>query len=274
MGDLDGLGYRDTTAVVVGCSTGIGEATARILGELGAKVHAVSRNEPKVPFDAFYPTDITDFDNIATTADALSKIGPIDHVLTCSGVPFTRPPGEVLQVNYIGLRHLVESIVPSMADGGNIAVSGSSTAYGWEANLQTVLELVKIGDPHEAITWCEDHADLVAEGFSSYVISKHALIIWVTYATPELGTRGIRLNCVSPGLTETPMVAEIVDRSGSRNLVDSFPNPLLGRITTAEEAAWPLVLLNSRKNLVVTGGVLFADQGAAAALAAGSASFL
>jgi NAD(P)-dependent dehydrogenase (short-subunit alcohol dehydrogenase family) len=274
MGDLDGLGYRDTTAVVVGCSTGIGEATARILGDLGARVHAVSRNEPKVPFEAFYPTDITDFDNIAATADALGKIGPIDHVLTCSGVPFTRPPSEVLQVNYIGLRHLVESIVPAVADGGNIAVSGSNTAYGWEAQLQQVLELVKIDDPHEAIAWCEEHADLVSEGFSSYVMSKHALIIWVTYAAAALGERGIRLNCVCPGLTETPMVEEIVDRAGTRDLVDSYPNPLFGRITTAEEAAWPLVLLNSRRNAVVTGAVLFADQGSASGLAAGSVTFL
>jgi NAD(P)-dependent dehydrogenase (short-subunit alcohol dehydrogenase family) len=274
MGDLDGLGYRDTTTVVVGCSTGIGEATVRILNELGAKVHAVSRNEPKVPFDAFYPTDLMSFDDIAVTADALSKIGPIDNVLTCSGVPFTRAPDEVLQVNYIGLRHLVESIVPSVADNGNIAVSGSSTAYGWEANLQTVLELVKLDDPKAAAKWCEENSDLVAEGFSSYMVSKHALIIWVTYAAPELGKRGIRLNCVNPGLTETAMVSEIAERSGSRDLVDAFPNPLFGRITTADEAAWPLILLNSRLNAPVTGGVLFADQGAAAALAAGSATFL
>ncbi len=65
MGDLDGLGYRDTTAVVVGCSTGIGEATLRILRELGARVHAVSRNEPAVPCESFHSTDLTDLDGIA-----------------------------------------------------------------------------------------------------------------------------------------------------------------------------------------------------------------
>lgn len=275
MGDLDGLGYRDTTAVVIGCSTGIGEATARYLGDLGARVHAVSRNEPKVPYASFHPTDVTDFDSIATTAASLGEIGPIDHVLTCTGVPFTRPPKEVLLVNYIGLRHLVESIVPSMKDGGNIAVSGSSTAYGWEQNLQQILEFVRIDDPQQAIAWCEEHADLVSEGFSSYVMSKHALNVWVTYAAPALAQeRRIRLNCVCPGLTETAMVTEIAETSGSRDLVDAFPNPLYGRITTAAEAAWPLILLNSRLNEPVTGSVLFADQGAAAGLAAGTLKFL
>jgi hypothetical protein len=70
------------------------------------------------------------------------------------------------------------------------------------------------------------------------------------------------------------MVGEIAEASGSRDLIDAFPNPLFGRITTAEEAAWPLVLLNSPRNQVVTGSVLFADQGSAAALAAGAVSFL
>jgi NAD(P)-dependent dehydrogenase (short-subunit alcohol dehydrogenase family) len=246
----------------------------RILGELGAKVHAVSRNEPKVPFEAFYPTDVSDFDSIAATAEALGEIGPIDHLLTCTGVPPTRSPEEILQVNYIGLRHLVDSVVPSVVDGGNVTVCGSSTAYGWEARLQDVLELVRIDDPHEAAVWCEEHPDVVSESFAAYMMSKHALIVWVTYHAPELGKRGIRLNCVCPGLTETPMVEEIAGGAGSRDLIDAFPNPLFGRITTAEEAAWPLVLLNSRLNAPVTGSVLFADQGAAAGLAAGTVTFL
>ncbi len=41
MGELDGLGYRDATVVVTGASSGMGDATVRILGDLGARVHAV-----------------------------------------------------------------------------------------------------------------------------------------------------------------------------------------------------------------------------------------
>jgi NAD(P)-dependent dehydrogenase (short-subunit alcohol dehydrogenase family) len=275
MGDLDGLGYSGATTVVVGCSTGIGEATVRILDGLGANVHAVSRNKPDLPFESFHPTDLNDLASIAATAESLKAVGPIDHLLVCSGVPHTRPMQEVLRVNYIGLRHLVESLVPLMVDNGNIAVSGSSTAYGWEKHLENVLPLVKIGDPAEAMAWCEAHPELVPAGMGTYMVSKHALNIWVTHAAPALGeTRGIRLNCVCPGLTETAMVDELVAAAGSRALVDAYPNPLFGRITTAEEAAWPLVLLNSRVNAVVTGTVLFADQGAAAGLAAGALTFL
>jgi hypothetical protein len=57
-------------------------------------------------------------------------------------------------------------------------------------------------------------------------------------------------------------------------MVDAYPNPLFGRITTAEEAAWPLVVINSRINAVITGTVVWADQGAAAGLAAGALTFM
>jgi NAD(P)-dependent dehydrogenase (short-subunit alcohol dehydrogenase family) len=271
---LDGLGYRDTTAVVVGCSTGIGEETVRILGELGARVHAVSRHEPALPHESFHAIDLADLDSVAATAVALRDIGPVDHLLVCSGVPPVRSSSEILRVNYIGIRHLVESALPALADGANICVAASNTAYGWEQRLPTLLELVAIEDPDEALAWCADHPDLSGDGFPSYILSKQALMTWVTYRAPSLGTeRHIRLNCAAPGLTETPMVDEIAAKAGSRDLIEAYPSPLLGRITTAEEGAWPLILLNSPLNAAVTGAILYADQGVASGLAAGTLTF-
>lgn len=46
MNNLDGLGYRNTTAVVTGSYSGMGQATARILSELGARVHCVDLKKP------------------------------------------------------------------------------------------------------------------------------------------------------------------------------------------------------------------------------------
>ena len=45
-GNLDGLGYRGKTVVVTGGASGMGEATARILSELGADVHVVDIQQP------------------------------------------------------------------------------------------------------------------------------------------------------------------------------------------------------------------------------------
>jgi NAD(P)-dependent dehydrogenase (short-subunit alcohol dehydrogenase family) len=274
MGDLDGLGYRGTTAVLVGCSTGIGEATLGVLNELGARVHAVGRNEPALECEAFHPVDLTDLDSVAAAAAALRQIGPIDHVLTCAGVPPTRPRRETLLVNYIGLRHLVDSVVQAMADGAGICVSASNTAYGWENQVPDLLELVAIDDPHDALGWCDDHAELSPDGFPAYVFTKRALITWVTHRAPSLAeARSIRLNCSAPGLTDTAMPNEIAEKAGTRAMVDAYPNPLFGRITTAEEQAWPMVLLNSPRNTGVTGAVLFTDQGVAGGLMTGALQF-
>ncbi len=120
-------------------------------------------------------------------------------------------------VNYVGLRHLVDSVVPAVADHGNICVSGSNTAYGWEKQVPVLLELVEIEDPGEALAWCDDHEELNPEGFATYVFSKQALMTWVTHRAPTLAqARSIRLNCAAPGLTETAMPAEIAEKSGSR----------------------------------------------------------
>lgn len=273
--DLDGLGYKDTTAVVVGCSTGIGVETLRILNDLGARVHAVGRNEPELPHESFHATDLGDMDSVAATAAALRDVGPIDHFLVPAGVPPVRPRAEVLRVNYVGVRHLIERSLPALAERANICVAASNTAYGWEQRVPVLLELMAIDDPNDALAWFDDHPDLTADGFPAYILSKQALMTWVTYRAPSLGTeRGIRLNCAAPGLTETPMVDEIAAKTGSRDLVNAYPAPLLGRITNAEEGAWPLIMLNSPLNAAVTGAVLFADQGVASGIAAGTLTFL
>jgi NAD(P)-dependent dehydrogenase (short-subunit alcohol dehydrogenase family) len=271
---LDGLGYRGSTAVVIGASTGIGRSTLRILGDLGAEVHALGRNEPPEHHASFVPVDLADLDSIGPAVESLAAIGPIDHVLACAGVPTTRPPSEIVRVNYVGLRHLIDSMLPAVVDGGSICVTASNTAYGWEQRMQALLELVRIADPLAALAWCDEHPELTASGHGAYVFSKQALMTWVTHRAPTLGAeRGIRLNCVAPGLTETPMVDEIAARQGSRKVIDAYPHPLLGRITTADEGAWPIVLLNSPLNAAVTGGVLFADQGVGGGLATGAVTF-
>jgi NAD(P)-dependent dehydrogenase (short-subunit alcohol dehydrogenase family) len=50
---LDGLGYRGATCVVTGGASGMGEAVVRILGDLGAKVHVVDIQEPKIACESF-----------------------------------------------------------------------------------------------------------------------------------------------------------------------------------------------------------------------------
>ena len=64
MSDLDGLGYRGATVVMTGASSGMGEAAARILHSLGAKLHLVDVKAPSAPCERSYLADLSKPDEV------------------------------------------------------------------------------------------------------------------------------------------------------------------------------------------------------------------
>lgn len=259
MGNLDGLGYRDTTIVLTGGASGMGEAAARILNELGANVHIVDIQPPKVPCVAFYKTDLSDPEQVSATVKALRGIGPINFVFPCAGVPpYAVGALKCMLINYVGNRQFIEELLPAVVDGGGIALISSDACLSWQKNLAQHKELLAIADPREARRWCEANPDKVRDG---YTTSKEMLAVWVQHFAIKLGMeRRIRLNATAPCPTKTAFMDETIGKLG-QEYFDNFPYPVLHRMATAEEQAWPLILLNSPLNAAVTGAVLFTDQG-------------
>jgi NAD(P)-dependent dehydrogenase (short-subunit alcohol dehydrogenase family) len=269
MSNLDGLGYGGKTVVVTGGASGMGEQVARILGELGATVHIVDIQEPKVACASFRQCDLSDFDQVRGVAAGLADVAPIDFVFPCAGLPpMVKGPLYCMRVNYIGTRLFVEQLLPHIADGAGIALISSDAALGWQKNLAQSLEMLAIADPDEAIAWCEaDPDNRVRDG---YTTSKEMLAVWVQNAAVELGnTRRIRLNAIAPCPTRTAFM-DVQESALPDGFLDAWPYPSLGRMATAEEQAWPLVLLNSPLNKAVTGAFLYTDQGFASGVYTGA----
>ena len=85
-------------------------------------------------------------------------------------------------------------------------------------------------------------------------------ILWTLRRAASLTTEtGIRLNCVSPGPTDTPMMPAFIEQSGQA-FFDAYPKPI-GRNSTAEEQGWPLAFLNSDAASYITGENLYTDGG-------------
>lgn len=271
MSDLSGLGYGSKTVVVTGGASGMGEATARFLGELGAKVHIVDIQQPKVDCAGYYPCDLSDFDQVRATAEALKAIAPIDFLFPCAGLPpHIKGALYCMRVNYIGTRLFVEELLPSLADGAGIALISSDAAMGWQGNLAQSMEMLAIDDPDEAYAWCEAEPETrVRDGYTS---SKEMLVVWVQHAAVELGnTRRIRFNAIGPCPTKTAFAEQSAEIM-TDEFIAAWPFPSLGRMATAEEQAWPLILLNCSLMGSVSGAFLYTDQGFASGVLTGAIS--
>jgi NAD(P)-dependent dehydrogenase (short-subunit alcohol dehydrogenase family) len=263
---LGGLGYDGARVVVTGAASGMGQATARILGDLGAEVHIVDVAKPTVPHHAFYETDLRDPAAIDATAQALAGVGAIDKLFNCAGVPHTFGPVDCMRINYIGLRYLAERLLPHLRDGAAIATIASDAGMGYLTNMPTCFELLAIDDPYAATAWCESHLAELRDGYS---FSKEMLIVWTMQtAVPLAESRKIRTNAIGPCPTNTAFMVPTVADVGQA-FFDRFPMPLFQRMATPEEQAWPLVLLNSDLNAVVSGTILYTDQGFAAGMMTG-----
>ena len=266
MKNLEGLGYGGATVVVTGAASGMGGATARLLHELGAKVHAVDIRPPQTAHERYYPTDLSDPAQVETTVAALREIGPIQFLFPCAGVPHVAGPMACMLVNYVGARQLTEALVPQMSEGAGIAVISSDAGLGWQRNLAARLELLAIEDPYEARRWLEARPEYVRDGYS---VSKEMVIVWVMKrAVPLARERGVRFNCTLPCPTDTAFMAQ-ASPSWDDDYLKNYPLPLLKRMATSEEQAWPLILLNSPLNNVVTGAMLYTDQGFVAGMLTG-----
>jgi NAD(P)-dependent dehydrogenase (short-subunit alcohol dehydrogenase family) len=265
----DALGYLGKHAVVTGAASGMGRATAEILVGLGARVTAVDINPSTVAVAASLEVDLRD--RAAIDGAVASIDGPVDAVFACAGLP--GPPFsdlDVMLVNFVGTRHLLEGFVPSMPAGSAIAWIASNAGIGWQQQLPTLLELVSTEGFDAGRQWVEDHPD--ALGASSYAFSKQAINAFVASQAGGYWRRcGIRLNASNPGPTETAMMPYFHDTAG-KELVDAALGPI-ARYSTPAEQAWPIVMLNSPRLSYVTGEALMVDGGFFGALTTGQVDF-
>ena len=160
-------------------------------------------------------------------------------------------------INYAGTRQFTEALLPRLRDGGTVCLITSTAARGWQHHLAENLEIVAL-DPLEVRGFYEAHPDKLRDGYSP---SKELLTVWIHQAAIGLAEeRHIRLNGIAPCATGTPFMEASAKVLGQA-FMEAYPHPLLGRMPTAEEQAWSLLLLSSPLNAAVTGAVLATDQG-------------
>ncbi len=260
----DILGYNRKRVIVSGCFSGMGEATAKLLLDLGAEVHGFDFKECALPLASFNKIDLRDPATIEAGVAAVG--GKVDALFNCAGLPGggAFSPLDTFKVNFVGTRHLTDCVLPLMGPGAAIVSIASTGGLGWSRRIPVHMELLQTRGFQAAVDWAEAHMDQVAEG---YAFSKEAVIVWTQFMGAHLIKQGIRINCSLPSPTQTPMMAAFHASSG-KDVVDAAAEPL-GRYTTAAEQAGPLVLICSDAASVVNGVVLPVDGGFMGGLATG-----
>ena len=258
----DALQYAGKRVVVTGCASGMGAAAAQILKGLDA--HVIGLDIKETPDVAQFQE--VDLKSKASIDAAVAAIGdPVDAIFSVAGLP--GPPFSDLDtvlVNFVGARHLIESLVPVMPPGSAAVCVASNAGLGWEQNLEVLLEAAATDGFEAGKAWCEANPDKIASG---YAPSKQLLNAWVAYRAVDLVKKGIRLNCTNPGPTETAMMPDFEAQVGAE-LINAFIGPS-GRRSTAEEQAWPMVFLNSPRSSYVTGESFHVDAGFLGAMVTG-----
>ena len=219
------IDYQQQHALVTGGGSGIGAAVAKALVETGASVTILGRTERRLATKAaelrveYQVADVTDRKSVSQAMSAAAKSqGAISILVNNAGVanaaPFSKANDEhwdgTLAVNLTGVYNCTRLVVDAMADAGfgrivNVASTAALTGYAY---------------------------------VTAYCAAKHGVLGLTRALAREYAKKGITVNAVCPGYTDTDIVREAVDNIASKT----------GR--GADEALQELVKANPQGRLI------------------------
>jgi 2-hydroxycyclohexanecarboxyl-CoA dehydrogenase len=246
--------FEDQVAIVTGAASGIGRATAMRLAAEGAAVVIADVNEEGAGAVArsisegggrslALQVDVTDAPGVkAMTARAITAFGRVDILVSNAGWdragPFADTDEElwdrVIAINYRGHLATCHAALPYMRErGGGRIVTVASDAG-------------RVGSSGEVV----------------YSGAKGAVIAFTKGLAREVARYGINVNCVAPGLVDTPLLAGIAE--GHEKLIAAIVRSIpLGRTGVPEEIAAAICFFASPDAAYITGQTLSVNGGLA-----------
>lgn len=245
-------GIAGQKVVVTGGASGIGRATAVRFAELGADVAIFDVNESSAGETLklvnnfgrrgiFVRTDVTDFTQVqASVAKVLAEFGQIDSLASVVGWNehsfFMQQEPEfwhkVVAINLWGQIHAARAVLDSMVARGKGAI----------------------------VTVASDAGRVGTNGETMYAAAKGGVIAFTKSLAREVTRFGVRVNCICPGVSDTPMFQAVAGHQPKilESIVKLVP---MKRIARPEEPAEVIVFLASDSASYITGQTLSVNGG-------------
>jgi NAD(P)-dependent dehydrogenase (short-subunit alcohol dehydrogenase family) len=245
--------FSDRTAIVTGAGSGIGAAVALAFARASAQLALADINETGIErtaaaaraFGAKVITsrvDVTQADEVSRfVTRTLDEYGKLDFAANCAGIrssvkPFAEHTQDeferVMAINTLGVWICMKYEIDAMLSSGGAIVNVASGA-----GLVTV------------------------PGSAPYVASKHAVIGLTKSGAVDYAKRNIRINCVCPGYTRTPMALAAIEDTDGVTVEDVAAALPIGRIAEPEEQANAVLYLCSDEASNMIGHALVVDGG-------------
>ncbi len=226
-------GLKGKTAIVTGGAAGIGAATVQRFREEGTNVVVFDlKGDP--------PVDITDYEAVKK---AVGRLGPVDILVNNAGWDMFKPflktePAfwqKIISINLIGTMNLLHCVLPGMVERGHGKVVNIASDAG------------RVGSSGEA----------------PYSATKGGIIALTKTLAREMASKGVRVNCVCPGLTDTNLFSEFLKGAGNpEKLTEAYRRAIpVGRIGKPEDLPGAILFFASDDADYITGQVLSVSGG-------------
>lgn len=239
------MSLQDAVILVVGAAGGIGSALCRKVRSEGGRAIPLGRASERLSALAAELgeepgiLDASDFDSVEqAVSQAAARAGRIDGIANCAGSLILKPA------------HLTSAAEFRATLAANLESAFAVVRSGARAMMSTGGSIVLVATA-AARTGIANHEAIAA--------AKGGVIGLTLSAAATYAPRNIRVNCVAPGLTDTPLAVRITSNEAA--LKASSAMHALGRIGRADEVASALAWLLDPANAWVTGQVLGVDGG-------------